>query len=116
MTEPITVPVATPQDRRKLVAVLHADMVGYSRLIGSHRIRSSIVPGWQTPVNAGLRPPLTAADGIDRGPPPSPFASDGSTAIFVPASFSPCARFTRIHAAIGMLKNLRKAGWEGWVH
>src|SRR5215472_7806757 len=27
---------------------------------------------------------LTAADGIDRGPPPSPFASNSSTAIFVP--------------------------------
>ena len=27
-------PTGRPQDRRKLVAVLYADMVGYSRLIG----------------------------------------------------------------------------------
>ena len=27
-------PTGRPQDRRKLIAVLHADMVGYSRLIG----------------------------------------------------------------------------------
>ena len=27
-------PIGRPPDRRKLIAVLHADMVGYSRLIG----------------------------------------------------------------------------------
>jgi hypothetical protein len=29
-------PTARPPDRRKLIAVVYADMVGYSRLIGLH--------------------------------------------------------------------------------
>ena len=33
-TNPSAAPAGKPQDRRKLVAVVYADMVGYSRLIG----------------------------------------------------------------------------------
>jgi hypothetical protein len=31
---PSAAPAEKPQDRRKLIAVVYADMVGYSRLIG----------------------------------------------------------------------------------
>jgi hypothetical protein len=44
-------------------------------------------PGcWTCPAhNAGLRPPPSAADGVDRGPAVQPFGSDGVTARTVPA-------------------------------
>jgi hypothetical protein len=40
-------------------------------LVHCQRSLWPIVAGWQTPINAGLRPPPTAADGIDRGLPAS---------------------------------------------